>query len=112
MSNVVPPAKDWFVARTIPQKEEIARVNLERQGIEAFLPRFWKTYRRAKRFEDRLCPLFPGYIFFQSEADPVIWRNVSGTLGVSFVLWAAAGALLPCLSVSWSNYRAPASTAS
>lgn len=87
MTNANSAPIAWYVARTQPQKEEIARINLERQGIKAFLPRFWKTYRQAKRFEDRLRPVFPGYIFFESGVDPALWRNVSGTLGISCVLW-------------------------
>lgn len=78
---------DWYVARTQPRKEEVARINLSNQGIEAFLPRFWKTRPRGQSFEDKLCPLFPGYIFFQSAEDPALWRAVGGTLGISYVVW-------------------------
>ncbi len=80
---------DWYVAKTLPQKEEVARINLEQQGIAAFLPRFWKTCRRRKQFENRLRPVFPSYIFFQSNDDPALWRSISGTRGVSYVLWGS-----------------------
>lgn len=80
---------DWHAAKTIPQKERIAQINLERQGVTTLLPRFWKTYRRLKRFENRLRPVFPGYIFFQCPPDPALWRNIGGTLGVSYILWSS-----------------------
>jgi transcription antitermination factor NusG len=79
----------WHVAKTRPAKEELARTNLDRQGVEAFLPRFWTTRRRGKAMADVLRPLFPGYIFFRCGADPAAWRSVSGTLGVSNILWGA-----------------------
>lgn len=77
----------WYVARTQPCKEAIAEINLGNQGVRTFLPRFWKTLRRFKSFEDKLRPLFPGYIFFHSARDPALWRSISGTLGVSHVVW-------------------------
>ena len=78
---------EWYVARVQRSKEKIARINLGNQGIETFLPRFWKTTRRSKAFEDRLHPLFPGYIFFKSTDDPALFRSVGGTWGVSRVLF-------------------------
>lgn len=76
----------WYVARTQPHKERVAEANLATQGIRAFLPRQRITRRRLGGFEDRLEPLFPGYIFFRSGEDPALWRAVGGTLGLKYVL--------------------------
>lgn len=78
--------KCWYVARTQPRKEAVARVNLANQGVDTFLPRFRKKLRGFKAFEDKLRPLFPGYIFFLSAEDPATWRSVGGTLGISHIV--------------------------
>lgn len=87
--------QEWFVARTQPRREKVAQVNLENQGIPTFLPCFRQSSRRFKRFEEALCPLFPGYIFFQSLRDPALWRSVGGTIGVSHVIWGDGRAPRP-----------------
>lgn len=78
---------NWYVARTQPRKEKVARINLANQSIDTFLPCFWKTQLRVQSLENKLCPLFPGYIFFRSDEDLALWRAVGGTLGVSHVVW-------------------------
>lgn len=79
--------KCWYVARTQPHKEKLVQINLINQGIATFLPRIWRSHRRRGVFENKLCPLFPGFVFFESAQDPALWRAVGGTLGVSYVLW-------------------------
>lgn len=86
---------DWYVARTKPRKERVAEINLANQGIEAFLPQCRVTRRRFNGFEDRLEPLFPGYIFFQSGRDPARWRAVGGTMGLQYVIWGSGRAPRP-----------------
>ncbi len=78
---------EWYVAKTQPHKERLAERNLANQGIKSFLPRLRTTRRRFNTFEDRLVPLFPGYIFFRSDRDPALWRAVSGTVGLKYVIW-------------------------
>lgn len=78
---------DWYVAKTKPHKERLAELNLANQGVRAFLPRHRTTRRRFNAFEDRLEPLFPGYIFFSSGKDPALWRAIGGTRGLQYVLW-------------------------
>ncbi len=54
----------WYLAYTKPRQEEIARVNLEQQGFESYLP----LYKKFKKTETGLVsvfePMFPRYIFF------------------------------------------------
>lgn len=85
--------KCWYVARTQPHKEKVAQINLNNQGIGTFLPRIWRAHRRRGVFENKLYPLFPGFVFFESTQDPALWRAVGGTLGISYVLWG--GGRLP-----------------
>ncbi len=55
---------DWYLAYTKPRQEEIARVNLEQQSFEAYLP----LYKKFKKTElgpvSVFEPMFPRYIFF------------------------------------------------
>ena len=59
--------------------------NLKRQGFEAFCPRFRKTRRHARRIDQVLAPVFPGYIFVHFDRERNQWRAVNGTHGVGQV---------------------------
>jgi transcriptional antiterminator RfaH len=76
----------WFVANTKPNQETLALEHLRRQGFSAWLPRYRKTRRHARRFDTIQAPLFPGYLFV--ELDPVSrpWRSVNGTFGVRHLI--------------------------
>ncbi len=73
---------DWYVAETCARMETQAQQHLERQGFVNFCPRFRKTRRHARRMEQVLAPVFPGYLFvrFDPQRDP--WRSINGTTGV------------------------------
>ena len=57
------PAAEWFAIWTRSRHEQVVREQLERKGLEAFLP----TITRWSRWKDRKkqieWPLFPGYCF-------------------------------------------------
>ena len=72
----------WYVAQTKPQKEALACQHLKNQGFEPFLPRVERTIRHARKFEQKLEPLFPGYVFINFDPDNVRWRSINGTIGV------------------------------
>lgn len=76
----------WFVAKTQPQKEAVACINLERQGCRVFFPRYLKTLRKGSRFTERWKPLFPGYVFIAAEEAPDIWRHINGTRGIAYLV--------------------------
>lgn len=54
---------DWYAIWTRSRHEQVVREQLERKGLEAFLP----TVTRWSRWKDRKkqvdWPLFPGYVF-------------------------------------------------
>ena len=60
--------------------------NLRRQGFDVFLPLVTKTTKKSSRFLDSKVPLFPGYIFMGTSIDPIPWKSVSGTRGISKAL--------------------------
>ena len=59
----------WYAVRTRSRHEQVVREQLERKGLEAFLP----TVTRWSRWKDRKkkidWPLFPGYCFARFISD-------------------------------------------
>lgn len=69
----------WYVIRTKPLSEHIARANLEDQGLDVFYPKYYDRRRKKVR------PLFPCYIFVRmSYADD--FRRVSYTRSVANIV--------------------------
>ena len=79
----------WYVVRTLPRRELQALQQLENQAYRAFLPRFIKSRRHARKFETVMAPLFPRYIFIVLNLGRDRWRSVNGTLGVDRLLMRA-----------------------
>jgi transcription antitermination factor NusG len=72
----------WFVVETHPRAEFRAQANLDRQGFTSFLPRFRKMRRHARRIEEILAPVFPGYLFLSLDRDRDRWHPINSTFGV------------------------------
>lgn len=75
-------AASWFAAETLPRSEVLAERHLQRQGFSSFCPRFRKTRRHARRIDEVLAPVFPGYVFVRFDRDRDQWRAINGTLGI------------------------------
>jgi transcription antitermination factor NusG len=80
----------WCVARTKPQGEHWAFVNVSRLGYEAFLPTC--TVRRRDRvvpslFHNVEVPLFCGYVFIQ-HTPGTSWRPIRSAPGVTSIVCA------------------------
>ncbi len=73
---------DWFLVHAKTGRELLARVNLERQGYETFLPLERRTVRHARRMTQTLAPYFPGYLFVSLDRDRQMWRPINSTIGV------------------------------
>jgi transcription elongation factor/antiterminator RfaH len=76
----------WYVARTLPQRELQAAKQLANQDFSAFLPRYWRNRRHARRVETISAPLFPRYIFVVLDRSRDRWRSINGTLGIERLL--------------------------
>lgn len=72
----------WYVAETAPRKEQLAVAHLERQAFRSFCPRFRKTRRHARRLDEILAPVFPGYVFVRFDRDRDPWLSINGTFGI------------------------------
>jgi len=75
--------KNWYLVYTKPRGEELARVNLERQGFEAYLPLVRMRRRRMGRGHVVVEPLFPRYLFIHLDAEQDNWAPIRSTFGVT-----------------------------
>ena len=74
---------NWYLIKTKSNAHVTARAHLKRQGFDVFMPLISKTTKKSNKFVDTTAPLFPGYLFMGSALDPVPWKSVNGTRGVS-----------------------------
>ena len=74
---------NWYLLQTKPNAHITACVNLRRQGFDVFFPLITKTIKKNGKFLDAEAPLFPGYLFMGTSRDPVPWKRVNGTRGIS-----------------------------
>ena len=67
--------KNWYLLKTKPRQEIIAKQNLKNQGYGSFCP--------IVKINNRLVVLFPGYLFVQLNENTQNWSPINSTKGVS-----------------------------
>ncbi len=72
----------WAVVNTQTHKESVALENLQRQGYQVYCPVIRRRRSHARRMEEVLRPLFPGYLFARVDVDAQRWRPMLSTRGV------------------------------
>lgn len=86
----------WAVVNTHPHKEQLALTHLGRQDFHAYCPHMRRRVRKARRFEDVLRPMFPGYVFVRIAKERTRWRPILSTIGVRTMIQSGdQPALLP-----------------
>ena len=73
----------WYLLQTKSNAHFTACENLRRQGFDVFLPLIIKTTQKNGKFLDIKSPLFPGYVFMGTSSNPIPWKSINGTRGVS-----------------------------
>ena len=73
---------NWYVVRIKPGSESRAVWHLNNQDFDVYLPCYRKTVRHARKTQEVLRPLFPGYAFINMDLKKQRWRSVNGTVGV------------------------------
>ena len=68
--------KKWYLIKTKPRQENIAKQNLENQGYGVFCP--------IAKINNQLVILFPGYLFVQLNEKTQNWSPINSTKGVSY----------------------------
>jgi transcriptional antiterminator RfaH len=76
------PPSAWIVVNTQPHREQIALENLARQAFNTYCPMMRTRVRHARRAQEVLRPLFPGYLFVRVNSDLQRWRPILSTYGV------------------------------
>ncbi|MBT3765533.1 MAG: transcriptional activator RfaH [Rhodospirillaceae bacterium] len=74
--------QQWHAVYTHAKGEQKALFHLIRQGFEAYLPRYAKQRRHARRIDMVSAPLFPRYLFVYFDAESTPWRAINSTVGV------------------------------
>ena len=78
-----PVVRKWYLVFCKPRQEAAARVNLERQGYDVYLPMVAQRRRRGGKCVEFIEPLFPRYLFIHLDAGTDDWRPIRSTIGVS-----------------------------
>ena len=68
--------KNWYLIKTKPRQEKIAKQNLENQGYGAFCP--------IANINNKLIVLFPGYLFVHLNEKTQNWSPINSTKGVLY----------------------------
>ncbi len=74
--------KRWYAVYTQCRMEMWARANLWERGLEAYLPRYHKRRRHARRSEWVAAPLFPRYLFVRADLTRTGRRLIGAAPGV------------------------------
>ena len=78
-------SSNWFIINTKPKQEFIAEKNLQRLGVDVYLPIYQKKVKKDKTKIDVKAPLFSGYLFSRFSI-PDFYHKVKYTRGVKMVL--------------------------
>ena len=74
--------RKWYLVYSKPRQEGVAKVNLERQGYETYLPLLRAPRRRKGRVVSVVSPMFPRYLFIRLNSETDNWAPIRSTLGV------------------------------
>jgi transcriptional antiterminator RfaH len=76
--------EQWFLIYTRPNQEKIAKINLENQGFETYLPIIdYSTSNKNKASSE---VLFPRYLFIKFDQQKSYWGSIKSTKGVSHII--------------------------
>ena len=99
----------WFAVAAKPRQEQVAEVNLKRQGYNAVLPLVEARKRRQNKWTTVTEPLFSGYLFVQLELGRDNLAPIRSTLGCRDLVRIGSGlvpvpeaAMMPLLSLNYS----------
>jgi len=78
--------RDWYLVYCKPRQELSARVNLERQGYEVYLPMVNCRKRSGSQRVSKFEPMFPRYLFIRLAKGLDSWAPIRSTIGVSHLV--------------------------
>jgi len=85
LTVITSPTTAWYLVHTKLRQEEVAQVNLQRQGYECYLPQMRIERVRRRKAEVATEPMFPRYLFIRLDSSDQgkSWSPIRSTLGVS-----------------------------
>jgi transcription elongation factor/antiterminator RfaH len=78
--------KEWYVVNTKPREDTVAMANLRQDGFEVYQPLMQKYVFHARKKTLKKVPLFPNYIFVNSEKSEMELHKVKWCHGVRRML--------------------------
>jgi transcriptional antiterminator RfaH len=86
----------WYLVFTKPRHENIAKINLQRQGFHTYCPVLQQHKRQRNVYQIVTDPLFPRYLFIQLNTGVDDWSKIRSTRGcVSLVRFGTLAARVP-----------------
>jgi transcriptional antiterminator RfaH len=76
----------WYLIHTKPTREEVAEVNLQRQGYQVYYPRLRRPKRVRGRWVNSVGSLFPRYLFLRLAVGHQAMGPIRSTTGVANVV--------------------------
>ncbi len=73
----------WYLIFSKPQRERIAKENLERQNYHVYLPLVRHRKRVGGRYRTLVEPMFPRYMFILLDDTNDDWGPIRSTIGVA-----------------------------
>ena len=85
LTVITPKTTAWYLIHTKPRQEEVALINLERQGYECYLPQMRIERVRRRKAEIVTEAMFPRYLFIRLDSSDQgkSWSPIRSTLGVN-----------------------------
>src|SRR3989338_8629396 len=74
---------DWYLLYTKPRSEQVAELNLKRQGYRSYLPFTLERRRHQGTYHLIKTPMFPRYLFIQLNKETDNWSPIRSTKGVT-----------------------------
>jgi len=71
----------WYAVRTKPNQEQLALRHYQNQNMTGYLPLMQVARRHARRIDQILRPVFPGYLFLHLPPQMRNWVAISATRG-------------------------------
>ncbi|MEO8016293.1 MAG: transcription termination/antitermination NusG family protein [Pseudomonadota bacterium] len=78
--------RHWFLILTKPAGEQLAEVELARQGFHVYYPRLQRQARHRGRLIERVVALFPRYLFVRLDVGGQASAPIRSTRGVSNIV--------------------------
>ena len=86
----------WYLIFSKPQRERLAKENLERQNYHVYLPLVRHRKRVGGRYRTLIEPMFPRYMFIRLDDTNDDWGPIRSTIGVAnLVRFGTVPARLP-----------------